>query len=125
MVTEIKASFIVAHDGKDHKIFQDGVVVYEGEKITHVGKTYQGKVDEFIDARGKLLIPGLISMHTHATIPTCERLLPDIGRKDFFGSGVFNCIPVLGSSGGLEEDPSIGVKFAVADALRHGCTTMV
>ena len=124
MITQVIGSYVVAFDGSDHRIIKDGVVVYEGEEIIHVGKNYNGNFDLEIDADGKLVIPGLISMHTHATIPTCERLLPDVGRRDFFGSGVFNCIPVSGNPVGLEEE-SVGVKFALADALRHGCTTIV
>ena len=125
MSTLIEGSYIIAHDGKDHRIIENGVVVYEGNKVTFVGKHYTGSSDRQIDARGKMVIPGLISTHTHATLPSCERLLPDVGRRDFFGSGVFNCIPVQGSRGGLEEEAPTGVKFALADALRHGCTTIV
>ncbi len=125
MTTLIEGSYIVAHDGSDHRIIRNGVVAYEGNEVKYVGKQFSGVVDSRVDARGKLVIPGLISMHTHASIPACERLLPDVGRRDFFGSGVFNCIPAAGAPGGLEEEEPIGVKFALADALLHGCTTVV
>ena len=125
MRTVIEGSYIVAYDGKDHRTIENGVVVYEGNEVKYVGRQYSGAVDRRVDAKGKLVIPGLISMHTHASIPACERLLPDSGRRDFFGSGVFNCVPVSGSLGGLDEEPAVGAKFAIADAVRHGCTTLV
>ena len=125
MRTLIEGSYVVAFDGIDHRIIKNGIVVYEEDEITYVGKHYKGKIDKKIDAEGKLIIPGLISMHTHATIPTCERLLPDVGRRDFFGSGVFNCVPVSGMQGGIEEESTVGVEYTFAEALRHGCTTIV
>ena len=45
-VTRIDASIVVAYDGASHVILRDGVVVYEGNRIIHVGKSYSGRVDE-------------------------------------------------------------------------------
>ena len=42
MRTLIKATWIVGHEAGKHRLIHDGVVVYEGNKIIHVGKTFDG-----------------------------------------------------------------------------------
>ena len=41
----IRAGWIVAFDGDGHRLLRDGVVVVEGERIVHVGRTFDGTVD--------------------------------------------------------------------------------
>jgi len=63
--TLIRASWVVGFDGRQHRIIRDGVVVYEGNTITHVGRRFDGQADRVIDAAGKIVTPGLISTHAH------------------------------------------------------------
>ena len=49
MRTAIKGGWIVGHQGGRHALIRDGVVVYEGNKIIHVGKDFDGQVDKTID----------------------------------------------------------------------------
>lgn len=63
---------IVATMGKCNKIFEDGAVVIEENKIIDVNKTnlieknYKG--DVIIDARDKVILPGLIDLHIHTCL---------------------------------------------------------
>ena len=66
MRTLIKASWLVGHAAGRHQLIKDGVVVYEGNGIVHVGKTFDGSVDKTIDAAGKLVAPGFIDTHVHS-----------------------------------------------------------
>ena len=65
MKTAIKGDYIVAFDGTEHRILRDGIVVFEDDRITHVGREYSGEVDATIDGKGKLICPGFINIHTH------------------------------------------------------------
>lgn len=67
MRTRVDAGFVVAFDGESHRILRDGVVVFDGNTVVHVGKRYSGRADEVIDARGKMLIPGFVDLHAHIT----------------------------------------------------------
>jgi hypothetical protein len=49
--TLVEGSYIVGYDGNDHRIIRDGVVVYEGNEVKHIGKQYLGTIDRKIDAR--------------------------------------------------------------------------
>ena len=46
-----------------------GDVLVEGEKITKIGVALTDRADETIDARGLLVIPGGIDVHTHLDMP--------------------------------------------------------
>ena len=61
----IRPGFILAFDGRGHRLLRDGVVVIEGDHILHVGPRYDGTVDDTVDARDRILTPGLISTHAH------------------------------------------------------------
>jgi len=55
--------------GDDHKLINDGAVLIEGNTIIELGETGTLKSrypnEEFLDARGKLIMPGMICAHGH------------------------------------------------------------
>ena len=63
--TLINGGWIVAFDGERYRILRDGVLVYQGDTFTHVGKSYEGPVDHSIDARAHLVSPGLANAWNH------------------------------------------------------------
>ena len=52
----------------------DGVsdILVENGRIVKIAKTVSGQVDEVIDARGKIVMPGLVDMHVHLREPGRE-----------------------------------------------------
>lgn len=44
-------------------------IALEGEKIVSVGQSVRGKMEEVIDAAGKLIFPGGVDGHTHFALP--------------------------------------------------------
>ena len=58
MRTLIKSKWIVAHDRRGHTLLRDGVLVFERERILHVGASFAGSVDHIIDAGDNLVCPG-------------------------------------------------------------------
>ena len=61
----IKAPYVLAHDGRGHRLLRDGVVVLEGDRVLAVGPRFEGRVDETVDAVDRIVTPGLISTHAH------------------------------------------------------------
>jgi YD repeat-containing protein len=126
--TLVKGAWVVGHDGSEHRLIQDGVVVYEGDTITHVGRAYAHRVDRTIDAGHKLVIPGLISTHAHADADIGGRMIVDGGRRDLLRSGFFNYEPPThGGTVSLftQEDPVAAIRFGLASLVRNGATTIV
>ena len=44
-----------------HVLLKNGVVVFEGDTIIYVGKSYSDSVDSRIDGKGKIVSPGFVT----------------------------------------------------------------
>jgi cytosine/adenosine deaminase-related metal-dependent hydrolase len=134
----IKAQWIVANDGVRHTLLRDGVVVFEGRSIIHVGKSFDGRVDSTIDAANKLVCPGFIDTHVHSGHRASHRLITDSGRPLYFGQPFLEIsVPKEGKT--VSGDPrylkpgdaelnaalELNAMFTVAELLRNGVTTFV
>ncbi len=126
--TLIRGGWIVAFDGERHRILTDGVIVYRGDTIEHVGQSWHGEVDETIDARRHLVMPGLVNAHVHVGAHTGDRMILDGGRADLFRSGFMNYCTTKGINGPTIhdfEDVDMAIRYSLACLLRFGSTTVV
>ena len=120
----IRAGYVIAFDGRGHRLLRDGVVVIEGDRILHVGPRFDGRVDETVDARDRIVTPGLISTHAHiAGSPLDRSFIEDRGNPQFWYSGLFEMLPVRGEAQD-EEASRACVDFSMAELLRGGVTTV-
>src|SRR5204862_1125497 len=123
--TAIRAGWIVAFDGNGHRLLRDGVVVIEGESIVYVGTRFDGTVDETVDARDRVLTPGLISTHAHLRSSPLDRsFVEDRGSPQFWYSGLFEYLPVRDGAQDLEGTLAC-IDFSMAELLRGGVTTVL
>ena len=63
------------------RVFPDGLVVWQGERILYVGPRagYPASGnEEWLDAPGHLVLPGLINLHTHTTMTALRGLVDDV-----------------------------------------------
>ena len=138
MRTKIEATWIVGHANGQHQLVRDGVVVYEGNTIIHVGRGFEGHVDKTIDAKGKLVAPGFIDTHVHSGHRASHRLITDTGRPMYYGQPFLEIsVPKEGKvvkgdprylkhgDAGLEAAFQLNATFTVAELLRNGVTTFV
>ena len=121
MRTKIQGSYLVAFDGKSHKIIKDGTVVYEDDRIIFTGKSFSEPVDETIDATGRLISPGLINIHALASL--CITHL----RADGTGAGLSvskqYAVDGIGDITLQGKDLEISTRFSVANIIKGGATT--
>jgi len=127
MKTLIQGGDVVAYAEGGHRLLRGGALVFENDRVTFVGRSFTGSVDRRIDAVGKLVIPGLVNIHCHADVEAGGRLIADIGRRDFFHTGFLNYYSAKKGVKplGPRQDPDVGGRFALAEMLRNGCTTVV
>lgn len=130
MVTEIRNGTVIAWNGTKHTIIDPGVVVYDGNEITFVGAAYDGVADEIIDAKGRLVMPGLINSHLHVTdTPFTKGYLEDIGDKGPAGSAtnltsLYKVLPEVRHA--TDADAQVAAaECAFAELARTGSTTVV
>jgi 5-methylthioadenosine/S-adenosylhomocysteine deaminase len=136
--TKINAKWVVGHKDNHHLLIRDGEVVYEDNRIIHVGHGFDGEVDNVIDASGKLVSPGFIDTHVHSGHRASHRLISDTGRPFYFGQPFLEvAVPKEGKV--VRGDPRYldnGVEglgsmlrldgiFTVAELLRNGVTTFI
>jgi cytosine/adenosine deaminase-related metal-dependent hydrolase len=121
----IRGKWIIAHDGAEHRILRNGVVITEDHKIKYVGKQYSESVDRWIDASHHVVSPGFICTHTHASsAPKDKSFIDDTGAKSLYMSSLGENLSALGSSMN-PENYYVYAKYSMAELLRSGCTTMV
>ena len=123
----IDASHVIAYQDGEHRYLRDGVVVSEGNEIIHVGPagSWSAPVDETIDASGMVLTPGFINTHTHLyESPLDKSFVEDMGRRQFYLSGLFEYLPVR-SQAMDEEAAHACLAFSMAELLRTGTTTVM
>src|SRR5262252_1288800 len=127
MKTLIRGGDVVAYHGGTHRLLRGGDLVLDGDRVAYVGRRYPGAVDDEIDARGRLVMPGLVNIHCHADTEAGGRLIADTGRRDFLHTGFLNYQAARDKVAGLAAryDRNIGGRFALVELLRHGSTTVV
>jgi cytosine/adenosine deaminase-related metal-dependent hydrolase len=127
MKTLIHGGDVVAYAAGGHRLLRAGALVFENDRVTFVGRAFTGPVDRRIDATGQLVIPGFVNIHCHADTEAGGRLIADVGRRDYFHTGFLNYYGARkgAKSLGPRQDPEIGGRFAMAEMLRNGCTTVV
>ena len=83
---------VVTMDGQ-RRILEDGAVAIQGDTIVAVdssaaiGSTYGA--DKVIDARGALMMPGLINAHTHMSMSFFRGLADDLSLDDWLNKYIF------------------------------------
>jgi cytosine/adenosine deaminase-related metal-dependent hydrolase len=123
--TRINAAHVIAAQNGEHRHLRDGVVVYEGDSIIHVGKTFDGNADQTIDLPHGIVTPGFINTHAHlAGSPLDKSFIEDVGPRQFYGSGLFEYLPVRGGAQDAEADVAC-LAFSMAELLRTGTTTIM
>lgn len=82
MKTKIAGGKVIGFDGTKHVFLEKAEVVLQDSQIIFVGKEYGEKADRIIDASAKLVLPGLINIHTHSlSAPLMYRgILEDEGQ---------------------------------------------
>lgn len=114
------ADLIVTMDDGDTR-WTDGGMYVEGNVIRQVGPTeaLPQQAERVIDARGMLLLPGLINTHHHF-YQTLTRNLPEAQDANLF-SWLRTHYPIW--AGMTPEAIAVSTRTAIAELMLSGCTT--
>ncbi|TMC24081.1 MAG: 8-oxoguanine deaminase [Chloroflexi bacterium] len=114
------ATFIVTMDDADTR-WQDSAIYVEDNVIRHLGPTEQlpQHADHVLDARGMLILPGLVNTHHHF-YQTLTRNLPVAQDANLF-NWLRTHYPIW--AGLTPEAISVSTQVAIAELMLSGCTT--
>ncbi|MFX1369295.1 MAG: amidohydrolase family protein [Promethearchaeota archaeon] len=119
--TLIHGGLIVTGDEKG-TIIENGYVQFSSGRLTHVGKSKpKEKADSVIDAKGSVLIPGLITAHTHLYGILLRGASLNIDPPTDFAQILQRVWWPLDETMNL-DDAAASALSASADMLRNGST---
>ncbi|MGB6977954.1 MAG: amidohydrolase [Candidatus Acidiferrales bacterium] len=106
-----------------HRILNQGAVAIRGDSIVAVGATDEilAQIDapKIIDARGAIVMPGLINAHAHAAMSLFRGLADDLSLDDWLHKYIFPA-----EARNVNEDFVVwGTRLGVLEMLRGGITT--
>lgn len=125
-VTVIRnADWIVAYDEKSagHVYLKGGDVAYDGTALIHVGGRYEGPAKTEINGSGRMVMPGLVNIHSH---PSSEAMTKgwndELGTLRLYGSSLYEFMPLFRcDAAGIPACATV----TYSELLLSGVTTLV
>lgn len=117
MLTVIRDGWIVTQNANREIVRGD--LVIEDERIVSVGGRYNGSADREVDAKGDIVMPGMINTHTHAAMSVMKGVVDDLAFGDFLDK-VFKI-----DSDRTDRDLDIGTRLGCMEMMRGGTTTFM
>jgi 5-methylthioadenosine/S-adenosylhomocysteine deaminase len=121
--TLIKAGTIVTMNS-ERSILREGFISIDGKLITAIGDS-TSRIDErtfdrVIDARDKIVFPGLINTHTHIFQSLLRGIGQDLPVWEWFASTLDKTVGFL-----TKQDCYIAAKLGAVEAIKSGTTCIL
>lgn len=109
---------------RERRIIRDGAVAVRDGAIVAVGKTDEvaraHPAARVIDARGRVVTPGLIDSHIHTTFQMSRGLADEVGSKRFLFERMYPYEAAL-----TPEDALASIRLGVLELVKNGVTTFI
>ncbi len=118
------ADVVVAWDAQAarHVYLRGADVAFEDGTLRHVGSRYEGQADETVDGAGRMVMPGLVNIHSHpSSEPLNKGFLDELGSPALYNSSLYEFMPILRPD--AEAVPAC-VQVAYSELLLSGVTTV-
>jgi 5-methylthioadenosine/S-adenosylhomocysteine deaminase len=120
------AAWVIAWDeaAGRHTYRQDVDVAFADGCITHIGRNYPGSTDRTIDGSARMVIPGLINIHSHPEHePLYRGIREEHGLPSMYMTGLYERSQALSAPD--DEARAVSAEFAYCELLRSGVTSLV
>ena len=120
-----RAAWVIAwdEDMKTHTYLKDADLVFSGSRITFIGQDYSGPFDQEISGSGRMIMPGLINIHSHLSGgPLDKGTFDEVGTAALWGHTLYTHSQLL------RADPQAikpGAVIALSELMKSGVTTVV
>ncbi|MCA1628333.1 MAG: amidohydrolase family protein, partial [Acidobacteria bacterium] len=118
----VSGGTIVTMDG-DRRVIEDGAMAVNRGRIVaidargEIARQYTGRT--VIDARGRVVLPGLINGHTHIPMTLFRGLGDDLDLNDWLTKYIFPAE----AKNVTEDFVRVGTRLGLAEMIRGGTTT--
>src|SRR5438105_243211 len=120
------AAWVIAWDeGLGKQVYRCGVdLAFTDDRITFIGRDYAGAADRAIDGSARLVIPGLIDIHSHPEHePLYRGTREEHGLPSMHMTGLYERSQALSAPD--DEARVASAEFAYCELLRSGVTSLV
>ena len=118
----VSGGTVVTVDG-ERRVIHDGAVAVSGDRIVAVGSSDEIRskysAAETIDARGQIVLPGLVNTHGHAPMVLFRGLADDMALMDWLTKYIFPAEAKTVSP----EFVRVGTRLAALEMIESGTTT--
>jgi len=119
----IENGIVMTLDEK-RRVFKDGAVLIEGDRVTHVGKSGElrkdHKAEVVIDAKNMLVMPGLVDCHVHLSLALIRGCADGMTLMPRLKNIMF---PLQGNY--TKEDGRASALLCMLEMLKSGTTCFV
>jgi 5-methylthioadenosine/S-adenosylhomocysteine deaminase len=113
----IKNAYVLTMD-PDAGDLKNGTVVIEDGKITEIGEKTKEHAETVIDAKGSVVMPGLVNTHTHAAMTLFRGYADDLQLAEWLEKHIWPAEAQLRA-----EDVYRGSLLACLEMIRSGTTS--
>lgn len=113
----IKNAYVLTMDPEAGDL-KCGTVVIEDGKITEIGEKTRENADTVIDAKGSVLMPGLVNTHTHAAMTLFRGYADDLQLSEWLQGHIWPAEAQLRA-----EDVYKGSLLACLEMIKSGTTS--
>jgi 5-methylthioadenosine/S-adenosylhomocysteine deaminase len=118
----VSGGMVVTLDGS-RRVLEDGAIAVRGARIAAVGKTadiaQQYEAPRIIDAKRKIVLPGLINTHNHAAMTLLRGVADDLSLMEWLQKYIFPAE----AKNVTREFVEWGTALACLEMIRSGTTT--
>ncbi len=120
------ADWVVAWDeGASRHVYRRGVdIVFADDRIISVGRYYRGPADRVVDGRDRLVLPGLVDIHSHPEHePLYRGVREEHGLRNMNMTGLYERSQAFSATDDAARAAS--AEFAYCELLLCGVTSLV
>ena len=115
--------WLVAWTGAEHVYRRDADLAFRDDRIVFVGKGYDGPADTVIDGSNRMVMPGLVNVHSHPSHePAYRGIREEHGVANMYMTGLYE-------RSGAFDTSSVGLRHAslevaLCELLTSGVTSL-
>ena len=121
-----KADWVIAWDepAGRHTYRRDVDVAFADDRIAFVGRNYTGRADRVIDGKDRMVLPGLIDIHSHPEHePLYRGVREEHGVPNMHMTGLYERSQAFSAPD--DEARAASAEFAYCELLLSGVTSLV